>query len=116
MTRTTETNHGLSDGCSQIGVFVGGVVGHFPDDLDVIGKNDGRVFVAQLDFGDRLVLPKRIDVDLKILVFVGQAVAVLADLTLGGVGVHQQGQVFVLAEPFFDLDALESAQGAHRSG
>ena len=87
-------------------VLVGVVVGDLADDADLLGECDGCVLVAQLDLRDGAVVPEGIEVGLEILVLIGEAVARLTDLALGGVGVHQQTQVFLLRETALDLDAL----------
>ena len=87
-------------------VFVGVVVGDLADDADLLGECDGGLLVAQLDLRGGLVVPEGIEVDLEILVLIGEAVARLTDLALGGVGVHQQTQVFLLREAALDFDAL----------
>ena len=40
-------------------------------------------FVAELDFEDGFIIPEGINVDLKILILIGQAVTVLPDLPPG---------------------------------
>ena len=80
----------VKDDC--INVFVG----DFFDHPYMLRDHDQRVLVAEFDFGDRLIVPEGINVDLEILVFIHKAVAVLADLPLRGVCIHKKTQVFGL--------------------
>ena len=78
------------------GVFISDIVCDLFYHLYKIGTFYLGVLVAQLDFHNRLVVPKRLDVYFEIEVIACQAVAVLTDLPLRGVRVHEQSQILVL--------------------
>ena len=67
------------------------------------------IFVPEFQFNNRLVLPERINIDFKILIVVGQAIAIFTDLTAFGISLHQQAQILSLGQASLDFNTSEIA-------
>ena len=70
-------------------VFIGIQMGDIPDDGQVIRENHLLLRIVELYLQNGLMLPERIDINLKLQVILRQAVPVLANLPQGGICIHQ---------------------------
>ena len=73
----------MSDRSCQRSILIGFVVGDLFYDADLFRESDDGVLVAEFDFEDGFIIPEGINVDLKVLILIDQAVTVLPDLPPG---------------------------------
>ena len=64
------------------------VIGNFPYNFKPLWESDFLVFFSYFYFNDRLVVPERIYIYFKILIFVHKTVSVLPDRPSCRIGIH----------------------------